>query len=63
MRDFSSLLLLLLLQVHDQMVEIFDNPDTVMTKFVQVVIDRVLQVGHLFRRTTYFVNHNSFCPL
>ena len=39
-----NLCLLLLLQVHDQMVEIFDNPDAVMTKFVQVVIDRVLQV-------------------
>ena len=33
------------LQVHDQMVEIFDHPDVVMTTFVQAVIDRVLLVG------------------
>jgi len=32
-------------KVHDQMVEIFDHPDVVMTTFVQAVIDRVLLVG------------------
>ncbi len=27
------------------MVQIFDNPDVVMTKYVEAVMDRVLQVG------------------
>ena len=35
------------IQTHDQMVEVFDNPDVVMTKFIQTIIDKVLQVPEL----------------
>lgn len=30
-------------KTHDQIVEVFDNPDVVMTKFVQAMIDRVIK--------------------
>ena len=33
-----------LIQVHSQVVDIFDNPDVVMAKFVQSLMERVLQV-------------------
>lgn len=32
-------------QVHLQIVDIFDNPDVVMAKFVQSLLERVLQVS------------------
>ena len=33
------------LQVHDQTVEVFENPDVIMTKFIQTIIDKVVQVS------------------
>ena len=34
-------------QVHVQVVDIFDNPDVVMAKFIQSLLDRVLQVSRV----------------
>ena len=33
-----------ILQVHDQTNDVFENPDVVMTKFVQTIVDKVIQV-------------------
>ena len=32
------------LQIHEQVKEVFDHPDVIMTKYVQTVMEKVIQV-------------------